>query len=547
MNTDPIISRLLEGWLDGGLAEAEQADLLSRLRENPELRRRFAEQVAMIGATRAAADSNPRWLAVFDLLDQTGDSGTMPSFEDATMGRIGHLTRPKWPVRSAWAMAAAAALLLTGVFLLKNQGEAPVSPAVASVASEAPPQPAVAIVLGSSPDSGLAAGDSLRPQVVTQASGWLTLQTLKGVSVTFDAPFEVVLSDHDSMRLNSGRARVRVPPGAEGFRLESPAFDIVDLGTEFAAVVHSDGTGTCRVFEGKADVLFLDSVGEVKQTRRLSAATSVRISPAKQSMEIVEEKDGDYPALKLPPRPKLRLAPGYSQDVMALAPHGYWRFESNSGTHVANEVAGSPRMQVAGTAAIVPEEGGNHSGELVRLNQTEYFQIPNAARLLQGDFSISMFAQFDWLQNFALVSAMRYDDAVQGHPFILQSYAALRRNGRTGTSLHAVFRDPPAWDGGIEILGDTALRPHRWYHIAAIRDQGVVTLYLDGGAVARETVGDLALDCRQVYLGRLNANRSQPRAEARGLVGWIDEFAIFPRALAPEEIRRLAGQGKPGA
>jgi Concanavalin A-like lectin/glucanases superfamily len=539
MNPDPTLAKLLEGWLDDGLSETEQSDLLRQLREDPDLRRHFAEHVAMIGATRAAADAHPRWLALFDLLDHPEDA---TSFEDATMGRISHIVRPNWQLRSAWALAAVIALLLTAAFFLQTRQQAPVSapPVVATPKTEAPTS--VAVVLGASPESGRSPGDPLAPGGVSQAVGWITLQTLKGVSVTFDAPFEIVLSDHDRMRLNQGRARVRVPPGAEGFRLESPSFDVVDLGTEFAAVVHPDGTGTCRVFEGKADVRFLDSVGEVKQTRLLSAAQSVRISPARQSIETVEERDDDYPAIKLPPRLKLLLAPGYGETVKSLGPAGYWRFEEIIAGHVANEGAGAAKMQSGGSATIVPEGGGNHSGELVRLQQSEYFQIPNAAPLLKGNFTISLFAQFEWLQNFALVSAMRYDTAVQGHPFILQSYSALRRNGRTGTALHAVFRDPPAWDGGIEILGNTALIPHRWYHIAAIRDRGTVTLHLDGQPVACESIGELPLDCRQIYLGRLNANPNQPRTEARGLVGRIDEFAIFPRALSEAEIRSLGGQ-----
>jgi hypothetical protein len=161
-----------------------------------------------------------------------------------------------------------------------------------------------------------------------------------------------------------------------------------------------------------------------------------------------------------------------------------------------------------------------------------------------GNFTISFFAQFEWLQNFALISAMRFDSQVQGHPFLLQSYSARRRNGRAGTSLHAVFRDPPAWDGGISILADSELRPQRWHHIAATRDRETFTLYLDGQPVARQTVGELALDCRQIYLGRLNANPAQPRTEARGLVARIDEFAIFPRALAEAEIQSLGGQSE---
>ena len=160
--------------------------------------------------------------------------------------------------------------------------------------------------------------------------------------------------------------------------------------------------------------------------------------------------------------------------------------------------------------------------------------------MLKGDFSISLFAQFEWLQNFALISAMRYDEKIQGNSFVLQSYASYRRSGLNGTGLHAVLRDPPAWDGGVEIYGNTLLRPLHWHHIAATRRGDAFTLYLDGAVVGRESAGSMPLDCQQIYVGRLNANAIQSRAEARGLVGHIDELAIFPRALTDEEIRKLA-------
>lgn len=50
----------------------------------------------------------------------------------------------------------------------------------------------------------------------------------------------------------------------------------------------------------------------------------------------------------------------------------------------------------------------------------------------------------------------------------------------------------------------------------------------------------MPLDCRQIFVGRLNGNATQTRMEARGLVGHIDELAIYTRALTDKEIRKLA-------
>jgi hypothetical protein len=543
MNNDATLARLLEGWLDGGLSDAEQADLLRLLGSDADLRRRFAGQVALLGATRAAADANPRWLALFDLMEQGNDSKNeaLPSFESVTMGRIDDIIRPAWRGRPlAWGIAAAVALLPAGVILLElrkpHRADAPLV-----VKEEAA---AVAMVMGGTAGATYAAGSDLKPGLITLNEGWLTLQTLKGVSVTLDAPFEATLIEDDRIRLHKGRARVHVPPGAEGFRLECPAFEVVDLGTEFAAKVNADGTGTCRVFEGKADVMLLDSMGESKQTRRLNASESVRINPSSQALQVIEEKDSDYPDIKNAPRPKLRLGASYPAEVMGMAPAGYWRFESINEGLVSNEVTGAPQMVAAGAAAIAAEEAGNHSGELTRLDQAELFKIKSGTRpVFERDFTLGFFAQVSWLQNFAMISAMRYDHQVQGHSLILQCYASLWQIGIKGSALHGVLRDPPAWDGGVEIFGAARLQPHRWHHIAMTRRNGTVTIYLDGRVVAREDAGTMELDTHEIFVGRLNGNSRQSRTEARGMVGHIDELALFPRALSEAEIRRLGLSG----
>ena len=542
MNFETTLAKLLEAWQDGSLTEAEQALLLQQLDSDADLRRAFAEQVMMMGAIRASADQNPRWLALFDLLaaDENANMIDFPTFEEATMERISPKPVRTWHQQPAVrAMAALIALLLVGSFIMKSR-ETSGTNEISTVPTELLSR-FVAVVVATSNDEGQAAGTYLKPGVISQATGWLTLQTLNGVSVTFDAPFRAELIDHDRIQLNEGRARVRVPEGAEGFKLDSPAFDVVDLGTEFAAVVNADGTGTCRVFEGKADVSLLDSIGEVKRTQRLIANESVRLTPSKQDMQTISEVNSDYPEIKQPPRPLLALPHSYVEDVMGMKPVGYWRFEKIQDHVVRNEVANGLRLQATITASIATETGGNHSGDLTRWKEAEFFQIPNQTDLVMaGDFSISMFAQFEWLQNFALLSAAHYDDKVQGNSFILQSYASFRRSGLNGTGLHAVLRDPPAWDGGVEVYGNTLLRPLHWHHIAATRKGEQITLYLDGAVVGRETAGAMPLDCRQIFIGRLNGNAAQTRMEARGLVGHVDELALFTHALTALEIRKLA-------
>ncbi len=566
MNREATLAKLLEACQDGGLSETEENELLRQLETDVELRRLFAGQVAMLGALRATSDQTQRWLALFDLLEceSPDNGGNGPaSFETLTMRRIAMqpsiklppAVRPasihrSSPPRPAWhrlssvrALAAAVVLLLVASFVFKSWSPAP--PRQASSAPSRSDVSTVAVLAGASPGYDAPVGTCLKPGPLAMSSGWLTVQTLGGAVVTFDAPFRAELIDHKRIRLNEGTARVRIQDGSKGFRLESPTFDVVDLGTEFAAKVNADGTGSCRVFEGKADVSLLDSLGEVKHTRRLTANHSVRLNPTLDDISSITESDGDYPQIKQPRRPSLTLPSSYADDVKSMKPSGYWRFEEIIHNEVADEIADGAHLQAYGSATIAGEGGENHSGELTSMSQVGFFQIPNKkGAMLKGDFSIVLFVQFDWLQNSALISAGRYDPQVKGDSFILQSYSAYRHTGVNGTGLHAVLRDPPGWNGGFEVFGNTTLRPLHWHHIAAIRGGTELFLYLDGLPVGSETTGSMPLDSRHIFVGRLDGNAARSRAEALGLVGHIDELAVFPRALSAEEITRLSGNLK---
>lgn len=543
MNSDATLARLLEGWLDGGLPPSEEADLLRMLADDPHLRRRFAEQVAMLGATRAAEDTSPRWLALFDLLEH--DDKSAPSFEEATMSRIHAEAGPRksWWKPVAWSLAAAVVLSLIALSLIHQKPTGNSAPEMTFGGGAPRPvsSSAIAVAVACSPESKVRPGDYLDPGFISQQEGWMTLQTLNGVSVTLDAPFKANLINHDRIHLSNGVARVHVPEGAEGFLLESPTFNVLDLGTEFATKVHPDGTGTCRVFEGKADVSLLDSMGESEKTRRLQANESVRINRSQQALQTIDEKDNDYPAIKQAPRPVLRLAPGYADTVLGQEPAGYWRFEEIKDGQLANEVPGVTRMHAVGSASLSEEDGGNHSGNLTHRGQAESFHIHGGTNaMFERDFTISFFSQFSWLQNFALISGMRYDRQVQGHSLILQCYASLWKIGIRGSALHSELRDPPAWDGGLLTMGEARLQPLRWHHIAMTRSETAVTIYLDGEIVATTAADSMPLDCRELFVGRLNGNPGQSRAESRGMVGNIDELAIFKRALSQDTIRLLA-------
>ena len=97
---------------------------------------------------------------------------------------------------------------------------------------------------------GLVAGQRL---VLTE--GLAEVTTARGASVILEAPCEVAFSESDNaLRLVSGRLYAVVPGPASGFEVQTPAAQIVDIGTEFGVSVDAAGTVGVRVFTGLVEV-----------------------------------------------------------------------------------------------------------------------------------------------------------------------------------------------------------------------------------------------------------------------------------------------------
>ena len=67
-------------------------------------------------------------------------------------------------------------------------------------------------------------------------SGMLKLRFPEGAEVILDAPCVIEIADHDRLLLRVGNCSVYAPPGAEGFRVDTPRSEIIDRGTRFFSV-----------------------------------------------------------------------------------------------------------------------------------------------------------------------------------------------------------------------------------------------------------------------------------------------------------------------
>ena len=235
--TDP--EKLIAGWLDGSLDEAEQAELDEWLKTDDDNMRRFTDaamfEQQIQSATVAAQEQSAA--AAFNT-----SAGATPALS------------LKAPSTVAFAIALIALLAL--VFW-------PQHPADRTFVTLEQTRAA----LWESGDLPTADGSRLEQGTLRLAEGLATLKFDSGAEVVLEAPATLILLDAMNCELTRGTAVSDIPESAVGFRIKTPSADVVDYGTRFAVSVHEETSEThTQVIEGRVQVEYAQSDEVVELT-----------------------------------------------------------------------------------------------------------------------------------------------------------------------------------------------------------------------------------------------------------------------------------------
>lgn len=251
------INELISGYLDGVLSAEQQAELSKWIESDPAHADQFAE--AILFDNRLHAEVN----ATLYMDGAAATAASLPQRSD-----VGYPTR---------IFAAIAACLLIGIGITywistrnvegiaEHENEAETNRGFASVTH----------VLDANGDgkSGLSIGDRLSSQTIQLQSGFVSLVFDDGVEVTLQGPAEYELLALAKTKLTSGLLTATVPPGAEGFTVDTPTAEVVDLGTSFGIDLREDGFSSVSVFDGEVEV----AVPDAAEKHLLTEGESVRI------------------------------------------------------------------------------------------------------------------------------------------------------------------------------------------------------------------------------------------------------------------------------
>ena len=248
---DQRTKSLISGYLDETLTAGEFVELENWINSDPDHTKQFARIIQLENRIQAEVNAE-KYLA-----------GSPPSIVPSSDWNI------RWIAFGAMA-AAVFVILVTSIWNLQDPEV--IVRRETSIATVA--QLVDAVFLDRSYDQGdeLVADDR-----VILESGFARLLFADGVEVTVEGPAEYKLVSQGNSQLKSGLLTATVPIGSEGFRVSTPAGEVVDRGTAFGVEADSLGDCTVSVFDGEVEV----SAKNENETELVAEGEAVRISDDK--------------------------------------------------------------------------------------------------------------------------------------------------------------------------------------------------------------------------------------------------------------------------
>jgi ferric-dicitrate binding protein FerR (iron transport regulator) len=298
----------------------------------------LAELSALLLADPAAAEAFVRVCRADGLLAEAfRDTYRLAPVRPAPVRRRRRVVRATVVRGPRWPLALAASLLVAAV--VGYAGYRPEPPEAAD--GPAPARLARAVGCrwdGPAPGlgGGVAAGQRFQ---LLDGMAELTFDT--GVRVTLTAGAGLTVVSAGAVRLDAGAVTADVPPAGVGFRVETPAGVVTDLGTWFRARVEKDGSTTVDVYEGAVAVAPAGGGAEA----RVAAPDAVRLTPAgaaPNGVAVRPEGRRLFPGVAATERVRAATIPDGAAAPRAFPPAGVSVVQERTDHRLTREVRAGP-------------------------------------------------------------------------------------------------------------------------------------------------------------------------------------------------------------
>lgn len=381
----------------------------------------------------------------------------------------------------------------------------------------------------SDPDHKMEEGSVLFPGDFSLKSGLAQIEFFSGASVIVEGPAKLNLISALAMECEEGKLRAFVPEPAQGFSVKTPDYEAVDLGTEFALSVGSEGSSEVHVVDGE---IRLDSLrGET--LKHLNEGDGIRSQSG--NIESITANGSRFVGREqLLDRADANSKSRYEnwqqtrevirQDESTLV---LFDFENQNrwDRQLINRKADGPQAAIIGSKWTEGRWPGKGALEFKGLSDRVRMQIPGTFDALTFAAWIRVDGLDRWLSSLFLTDGFGKGEV----------HWQISDEGRLILGI-SNKRGPNTQTEPVILPEDLG----RWMHVAVTvdRNAGVVSHYLDGKRIMsdqRKNLPPLKLGGGEI--GNWQAhNANYP---IRSFNGRIDEFIILDRAMSETEIADL--------
>jgi hypothetical protein len=530
VNSDRL-DELTLAWSQGTLSEADAKELDALLHDSAEARRRFRQHARLDTALRqqSSADAElPRELL-----------------------RLHAGSRSPFVTPTILALAAGlAALLCVGAFFLGKRQPASSTARVEETNLGCAILTRTVGAEWTATGNPARLGDSLNAGKLQLAKGLAQIEFFSGATLLLEGDAELEIVSPWEAICHRGKARVRVPPAAQGFRLLAPGMKLVDLGTEFGVSVNA-GRSEVQVFEGEVeahpDGSAMQSLKQGQGLARegttvtsLAGLQPTAFTSLEQLDTLSHEREvrrfNEWNAWSIKARKDPRLIAYYT--FKHWNDERWSRFINNftEPRNKAREGGAVGATWTQGRWAMKDALEFKRPGDRVRIN-------------LDGTYdaiTLACWAKVDGLDRKynALLLTDGYEPG-EPHWQIFEDgrlFFSIMYPDDAGKRQNQIYLSPVIFNRS---------NTGRWHHLAVTYENqtGAAVQYVDGVEVSREIhtrhQPGRPITFGPCEMGNWGLSTQGHQFPIRNLNGALDEFAIYRTALSGPEIATIFAAGKP--
>lgn len=493
--------RLLASWLDGELSESETAEFLTTLEEDETFRARAAKELVL------HRNLNQQQVPEGNFTSQVLDTLRNDQEPDALATKvITTLKRRQFrQQRLIWVAAGlGAAALVVAAFL--GFVKPPSEPGIRVVAAEQ---------IGSIKLEKLYNGERIRLR-----HGILELDLNNRARVVIEAPAAFSLISAEHIFLNRGRCFAEMKKGDSGLRIETPAGEVLDLGTQFGVSVGATKEMEVHVFDGEVEVS-----GETTPKTLIKQGEAIALETSGSQREFAAA----------PSRFVSQIPQGSGESPSYL----HWSFDEGEGDEARANGTGNELSKATGTLKSQPNWIDGISGKALEFDGADaWIETSHPGVAGDDDRTVACWVRIPTNlgkgDSAPLVSWGLIKSQVEtGRGWMFSVTKSNNRGGRLRLSV-----------GEQQVLGSTDLRDGRWHHVAAVvmgGDSGpTALLYVDGQLenVTRDTLQSMETATDHAESETIRFGR-QIHWDDLYLRGAMDEVFVFQAALSGDQVRAL--------